>query len=144
MQNTIDFRYVNYSLMQAGKVFNPTKITADIASSQSIKLPKAINMEFSAQYTSPALSGVYVLKSFFYADAGFKKVFANKKLDARLSVTDLFNTIRYRGYSVYEGANVSYNHRGDNRRVNISFTYHLGGKLNAGKERRLEEEDRVQ
>ena len=60
-----------------------------------------------------------------------------------LTSTDLFNTIRYRGYSIYEGANTSYNHFGDNRRVNLSLTYHLGGELNSSRERRVEEADRV-
>ena len=143
MQHTADFRYLTYALLQGNEVFNPERFTVDLSSSHTFELPWQSKLEVAAHYTSPSLSGVYVLRPFFTVDGGWRKAFPQKNLDIRLSFTDLFNTIRYWGYSIYEGANVSYNHRGDNRRINLSLTWHLGGKANTGKSRKLEETERV-
>ncbi len=144
MQNTITLRYLTYAYLQNGAVFRPEKFTVDVSSVQTFSLPQGHALEVSAYYTSPSLDGVYLLKHYFTVDAGYRKAFLNEKLNLRLSVTDLFRTIHYWGYSIYDGANVSYNHTGDTRRVILSMTYHLGGKLKSGKERPLEEEKRVQ
>jgi len=143
IQNSMNLRYLTYSYFQNGATFRPEKFTVDLSSSHIFLLPKGHSLEVSANYTSPSLSGVYVLRPFFTIDAGYRKAFLNEKLNLRLSVTDLFRTIHYWGYSVYDGANISYDHTGDTRRVNISLAFHFGGKVKSVKQRQLEEEKRV-
>ncbi|MBC7922310.1 MAG: TonB-dependent receptor [Ferruginibacter sp.] len=143
MQNTLDLRYLTYDFRQGTNAFTPSRLTLDVMSTHTLQLPWNITMEVSVVYTSPSLNGVYVYRHYFTVDGGWKKSLAHKKLDARLSFTDLFNTIHYWGYSIYEGANIRYNHRGDNRRVNLSLTYRFGGQLTAVKARAVEEAGRV-
>ncbi len=143
IQNSVGLRYLTYALLQNGATFQPERVTVDLSSVHSWALPRGHSLELAAYYTSPSLDGVYVLRPYFTVDARYRKALMNNQLNLRLSVTDLFRTIRYWGYSTYEGANVSYNHFGDTRRVNISLSYHLGGKLKRGKQRELEEEKRV-
>jgi outer membrane receptor protein involved in Fe transport len=142
-QNALALRYVRADLSQDALSFRPRQANVDISTTHTLTLPAALRLEVAALYTSPSLGGITLFRTYFTVDAGLKRTFLNKKLDVRLAGTDLFNTIRYRGYSLYEGANTSYNHRGDNRRVNLSLTYHLGGELSSGRERRVEEADRV-
>ena len=142
-QNTVDLRYIRTDFSQGSAVFAPRKANVDLSTTHTLTLPGDVRLELAALYTSPSLAGIYIFRSYFTVDAGLKKTFLAKKLDVRLAGTDLLNTIHYWGYSIYEGANTSYNHRGDNRRVNLSLTYHLGGELSSGRERRVEEADRV-
>lgn len=143
MQNTLDLRYLTYDFRQGSTTFAPGRFTLDLVSAHTVKLPWQTTLELTGIYTSPALNGVYLYRHYLTVDGGLKRPLAQGKLDARLSFTDLFNTIHFWGASIYEGANIRYNHQGDNRRVNLSFTYHLGGKLTAVKARAVEEAGRV-
>ncbi len=142
-QSTLALRYVRADLSQDGIDFRPHQASVDVSTTHTLALPAHLQLEVAATYTSPALGGITIFRTYFALDAGLKRTFLNKKLDVRLTGTDLLRTVRYRGYSIYEGANTSYNHRGDTRRVNLSLTYHLGGELRAARERRADEADRV-
>jgi hypothetical protein len=139
MQNSIDAYYASYRYDQTN--FNVNRLVAGITTTQVFKLPNGIDAEVTAYYETPSISGSYILRHRFTADAGFKKTF--KKLDVRLACTDIFKTIHYWGYSVYSLTNISYNHVFDSRRVNINFLYHFGGKLSEVKRDKLEEEHRL-
>ena len=142
IQNTIDISYNTYQLQQAKTFFTAEQWTVDISSTQSFRLPHNHALELSVHYTSPALDGVYATRRYFVTDAGWKKSFFNKKLDAVIAVSDIFKTYRIWGYSLFDGANVSYNHTLDSRRLNISFTYRFGGSLKA-KSRQIQEQERL-
>ncbi len=142
-QSTLALRFVRADLSQGSISFRPRRANVDIATTHTLTLPADLRLEVAAFYTSPALGGITLFGTYFTMDAGLKRTFLNKRLDARLTGSDLLRTIRYRGYSLYEGANTSYSHQGDTRRVNLSLTYHLGGELHAARERRADEADRV-
>jgi hypothetical protein len=143
VQNVVDVQYVRLNFSKGPVVFKAHQATLDVSTTHTLKLPGEVRLELAAFYTSPSLAGINIFRTYFTVDAGLKKTFLAQKLDVRLAGTDLFNTIHYWGYSIYEGANTAYNHRGDNRRVNLSLTYHLGGELSSGRERQLEEAGRV-
>jgi len=142
ISNTADFYYQSYSTLLSNTVFTLHKLTADLSTINTFKLPGNFLLEAKANYTSPRLSGTYLLKYWFTTDVGLKKSFDHQKLDARLSVADVFHSIRYWAYNV-TNIEASYNHNRDTRRINFSMVYHLGGKLSAGKEHRLEEQNRL-
>jgi len=143
MQNTLNVSYVSYIVLIGTADFNAHKFIADINTVQNFKLPGKMNFELMAQYRSPILDGVYVNKYYFTVNGGAKRSFLDNKLDVKLSFTDLFKTVHFWGYSIYDGANVRYDHTPDSRRMNINFSYHFGGKLSAGSEHRLDEQDRL-
>lgn len=140
MQNTVDVFYTSYKYQEIN--FYVHKLAAEFTTTQTFKLPRNISLELTADYQTPTISGSYILNHWFTVDAGIKKSY--KKLDIKLACTDIFKTIHYWGYSAYKLTNLSYNHVADTRRVNISFLYHLGGKLAEVKREKLEEEKRVQ
>lgn len=142
-QNTLNLYYVRADLSQGTIAFRPHKANVDFSTIHTLTLPAGLRLELAASYTSPSLAGINIFRTYFTVDAGLKKTWLAGRLDTRLTGTDLLHTIHYWGYSIYEGANTRYNHRGDTRRVNLSLTYHLGGELSSGRERRVEEADRV-
>ncbi len=141
--NTVSLNYTHYPLQQLGGIKSAEKFAIDVISNHSLTLPKKVSGEVNFHYTSPTLNGVYIYRQFFSVDAGLKKTFAKRKIDVRASLSDIFRTIRYSGYSITNTANSWYNNLPDSRRLNVSLIYHLGGKLARGKTQRLEEQERL-
>lgn len=143
IQNTVDVSYLHYLYTAGKEIFAPKRVSVDVEMVHSFTLPKAFRAELTVHYTSPSLSGVYVLQPYFQTDAGVKKIFFKSKLSAGIVLNDVFKTDRYWGYSIYKATNVRYDHCIDSRRIKLSLSYHFGGKLSAGKERRLDEQERL-
>jgi len=144
VQNTVDVRYQRLRFRPDGRtLFNPSRLSVDLSVVQTVQLPWQLTLDVSTFYQSPMLNGSYLLRRYFGVQTGLKKSFFKQKLDAKLAVVDLLHTDHYWGYSIYEPVNIRYNHTGDTRRVNVSLTYRLGGKLSTGQSRRLEEASRI-
>lgn len=143
VQTTVDLIYISYLLSSGKEIFRPHKVNVDAQLAQTFSLPKGFAAELTSFYTSPGLSGIYILKTYFQTDAGLRKSFFKNKLDAVLSCKDIFRTNRYWAYSIYGPTNIRYDHRPDSRRINLALTYRIGGKLLAGKDKRLEEQERL-
>ncbi len=123
------------------------KITALWAASamlsQQFKLPAGFHAELSATWTSRELWGIYEKESIFFTDFGLKKSFMKGKLDVRFSFTDFLRTNRYRGRSLTDYTDYRYDDLPDTRRASLSVKYHFGGQIQAGRPRRIEEQDRL-
>lgn len=145
MQNTAEVSLLNYAYQIPGKdIFQAQALSVGLMNVQTITLPWNSSFELTTQYISPALSGMYRLRRFFGISGGWKKSFANKRGDLRLSFSDIFKTDRYWGYSVYKAVNVSYDHNTDSRRIILGISWKIGAKLNVRKTSKLEEQDRIQ
>ncbi|MEP6711727.1 MAG: outer membrane beta-barrel protein [Ferruginibacter sp.] len=143
VHTTVDLIYISYSLTSGKDIFLPHKVNIDVQLAQEFSLPKGFGFELTTFYTSPSLGGIYILRTYFQTDAAVRKTLFKNKLDAVLSCRDIFRTNRYWAYSIYGPTNIRYDHRPDSRRVNLALTCHIGGKLSAGKDRRLEEQKRL-
>ena len=62
-------------------------------------LPKAFSIELSGFYQSKAISGIVIIKPLGALDFGIKKKMPDKKGSFAFNVTNIFNTLRFRGYS---------------------------------------------
>ena len=143
LQSTINLSYMHYVYQQNGISFQPYQFSADVVINNSWLLPGNNSAEITARYISPSLSGIYRLKYYVNIDAGWKKSFFKNKLDVKVSVSDILKSNHFWGYSVYTATNVRYNHTYDSRRIKVNFIWHFGGKLSAGREHKLEEQDRL-
>lgn len=110
---------------------------------QQFRMPAGIQMELSVTWLSDELWGIYGKRSVFFADLGLRKSFAGNKFDVRFSFNDFLRTNRLRGRSLTDYTNYYYDDRPDTRRVSLSVKYHLGGSLQSGQARRIEEQDRL-
>ena len=144
VQSTVDVRYQRLRFRPEENVlFEPSRLSVDLTVAQTLQLPWRLTLDVTTFYQSPMLSGSYLLRRYFGVQTGLKKSFFQDKLDLKLAVVDLLRTDHYWGYSIYEPVNIRYDHTGDTRRANLSLTYRLGGKLQAGASRRLEEAGRI-
>lgn len=120
-----------------------SKWFATLSAQQQLKLPAGIKMDISTQCASAAIRGVYITRSYFYTDIGFKRSFFGGKLDAQLSFSDIFNTNVYSGVSQSDISNYYYRDKRDTRRTGFTLHYHFGSDLVKGNGKKTEEQERL-
>lgn len=143
VQQTANLYYQDFRYPLGDRFVNLQQAVVDLAMNNQFQMAKETRVEMNIHYTSPSPDGVYIVKQFFSVDAGVQQSLFDKKGTVRLSFTDLFRTTRYWGYLIDEAGQMRYDHRGDSRRINLALTYRIGGKLSAGKDRKLEEQQRL-
>lgn len=135
--------YMAYPVSQLTGDKTLSKWFATLSAQQQLMLPAGIKMDISTQCSSAALRGVYITRSYFYTDIGFKRSFFAGKLDAQLSFSDIFNTNMYSGVSQSDISNYYYKDKPDTRRVGIVLHYHFGSDLIKGGNKKTEEQERI-
>ncbi|MGI4727186.1 MAG: TonB-dependent receptor domain-containing protein [Janthinobacterium lividum] len=85
-----------------------------------------IKAELSGDYQSPLVYGVFNIKPQYGVDAGFSKTFLNKKLNAKFSVSDIFNTRTNNLSSNYTNTNINVYQKRDSRVALLTLTYNFG------------------
>ena len=97
-------RYVAYP--QNGDL---NKGTQDIifSSTQNFIISKTISAEISGHYESPTFYGISGIRANYAVNAGIGKQLFNNRGSLRLNASDIFNTLRDRGYTNYQNLNLS-------------------------------------
>lgn len=109
--------------------------------SNSFKILKDLSAEYSLNYTSPTVYGVYRNRSVFVMSAGLqKKLFAGKG-NLKLTVNDLFAGRQRRNSARFDNLDFSGRVRFDSRAANLSFTYGFGKKISPARKRQSGNED---
>jgi outer membrane receptor protein involved in Fe transport len=84
---------------------------------------KAELMEF---YQSKVVYGLFLVKPQYAVDAGISRAFADKKINLKLSVSDIFNIRRNDVNSVYQTNNIQIRQKNETRIARLTFTYNFG------------------
>jgi iron complex outermembrane receptor protein len=82
--------------------------------------------ELTANYQSPLTYSLYYVKAQYSADAGVSRSFSNKKLNVKLSMSDLFNTLRNDVTSNYQNNNLDIRQKRESRITRLTLTYNFG------------------
>ncbi|WP_419802040.1 TonB-dependent receptor domain-containing protein [Mucilaginibacter sp.] len=82
--------------------------------------------ELSGDYQSPLVYGVFNIRPQYAVDAGLSKTFLNKKLNAKFSVSDIFNTRTNNLSSNYTNTNINIYQKRDSRVALLTLTYNFG------------------
>lgn len=116
-------RYVSYSING-----NLNKGTQDIIfqSSQYFKISKTLSAEISGKYESSTFYGISQFRANYYVDAGVSKQLFNKRGSLKLSVSDIFNTLRDRSLTNYQNLNLSITDKRESQIARLTFTYRFG------------------
>ncbi|MGC4234815.1 MAG: outer membrane beta-barrel protein [Niabella sp.] len=110
---------------------------------QDISLPNDFKINIASYFFSSELRGIYITRPAGFVNSGIKKSLLKKKLEAQLTLSDVFNTNRYRASSQTNITNYYYNDKPYSRIIGLSLKYHLGGELIKSNDKRIEEQERL-
>lgn len=93
---------------------------------QSFILPKKWKAQVSSWGNIGTLDGIYKTSWLGSLDAGTSKLILKDKLNVRLSVTDIFNTQRWRQEVHFGNVNFNYNRKWESRTIRLQLTWKFG------------------
>lgn len=141
--NTASALYSGYHGTSGAGALNNKAFAAQLSSNYILKLSRQITAEATGFYVTPIASGIYKMSSVFKIDIGLSKKILQDRGSLKLSVTDIFNTLRSK-YTVenYQNVNASYNNKPETRFFNLVFNYKFGNQyVKAGRNRKTGVDD---
>jgi outer membrane receptor protein involved in Fe transport len=135
-QANLNLNYRSFQAEFLGARLDNRGFTANVYMSNRITLPKGLTAELSGWYQAPQVDGIFTGRSMYMADFGLSKTFLEKRATIRLNVSDVFNTGRWRGYTLYENMDLKVNSKWESRRVFVNFSYRFGNQNVKGPQRR--------
>lgn len=110
-----------------GKEININVKAWNIYSQHTFTLPKGIALEVSGFYNSPNIwGGTFKNEAMWGMDAGIKTKVLEGRGSLKLSVSDIFGSMRWRGVSNFGGLYMDAHGGWESQRLNVNFTYLLG------------------
>jgi len=82
--------------------------------------------ELTANYQSDLTYGLYDVKPRYSVDAGVSHSFDNKKFNVKLSMSDIFNTLRNDVNSNYQSTDLMITQKRESRITRLTLTYNFG------------------
>lgn len=112
----------------------------------SARLGKGWTAEVGGWYSSPSIwQGTFKTKSIWSLDAGVQKSMMKGKGNLKLSVSDIFQTMRWSGYSDFAGQILNSNGGWESRQFKANFTYRFGNiQVKAARQRKTSLDDESQ
>ena len=100
-----------------------------IYNQHTITLPLKFTVEISGFYNAPSVWGGTFLNSAFWGiDGGVQKRFWQDKATLKLSVSDIFKSMQWRGVSNFSGLYMDASGGWESRQLKLNFTYRFGHK----------------
>jgi len=87
---------------------------------------KGYKAELTGNYQSELTYGLFDVKPRYSIDAGVSHSFANKKANIKLSVADIFNTLRNDVTTNYQSTNLDITQKRESRITRLTFTWNFG------------------
>ena len=140
----------SYSLYKAdfgggNRVVNLDVFTVGLFIQNSFKLGKGFTAELSGFYNSPSIwQGSFKSKSIYNIDAGVQKTLFKGMGTVKVSVSDIFNSLKFRGDSDFSGQQNTFYGKPESRQFKISFNMRFGSTQVKGSRQRksaIEEEN---
>lgn len=141
-----------YTMYQAdfgsGRTVDLDVFAFNIYSQHTFKIKDELTAELSGWYSSPSIwQGTFESKQMWSLDAGIQKQILQKKGTFKISVSDIFQTLRWRGESNFAGQKVIASGGWESRQLKLNFTYRFGSNtIKSSRQRKTgteEENERV-
>ena len=109
----------------------------------SAKLGKGFTAELSGFYNSPSIwAGTFKSKELWSIDAGLQKSLWKSKANVKVSVSDVFHTLKWAGKSSFAGQYTSVNGNFESTQFKVNFTYRFGNnQVKAARQRKSGTDD---
>lgn len=124
--------FSNYSIYKADfgggdRKINLSAFNYAISMQQAFKLGKGYTAELNGMYNAPSIwQGTYKMKAMYTADAGLQKNLFKNKATLKITLTDIFNTMGWSGYTNFSGSYNKASGTYESRQLRTSFMYRFG------------------
>lgn len=130
--NTSNFVYVYKKATVGDLGFGQTRnegMSWQFNSTQSFKLPKKISIEASGNYEAASAYALGRGLPFWQLNTSVQKKFLKDKISVKLTYSDMFRSMRYRGESIFGNVLQRGSFRWDNRVLMLSLSYKFGKRM---------------
>ncbi|MEN0002578.1 MAG: TonB-dependent receptor [Bacteroidota bacterium] len=125
-----------------GRVVDVQAFTYSIYQQHTFDLPWALKAEVGGYYSGPGVwGGVFEYESSWSLDVGLQRKFMDNKLNARLSIRDIFFETGWDGVSEFAGLVTRGSGNWDSRSVSLSLSYNFGNQNVKSRKRKAGLED---
>lgn len=120
----------NYNILKAnfeGRPLSNKYYTYTFYADNTFTLPNDFSLNISGWYTGPNYwGGTFKMKPMGSLDIGVQKTFLNKKLTARLNLSDVFKTQAWYATSNFAGLYIDANGNWESRQLRMNLSYRFG------------------
>lgn len=143
--NTNAYRSLYKADFGPDKIIDVSIIAYNFYTQQTFAVTDGLSFELTAFYNSPNVwGGSFETDAIYSADIGMQKLLFKKRGNLKLSFTDIFETLKFKGISNFGGAYLDVRGRSETRQFRVNFTYRFGrNEIKAARQRKtgLEEEN---
>ena len=109
----------------------------------SAKLGKGFTAELSGFYNSPSIwGGTFKSIEMWGVDAGLQKTLFKNKANLKVSMSDIFHTLKFSGTSNFAGQYIRASGNWESQQFKVNFTYRFGNnQVKAARQRKTAAED---
>ncbi|NME72726.1 outer membrane beta-barrel family protein [Flammeovirga aprica] len=115
---------------------NLNQATAFFYMYNGFSLNKTMSIDLFGNYMSPFLSGTYFNAENYSLNLIIKKSFLNNKLNTRLYLTDILNSIRVRNESEFQDSYFDFYQKKNTRSIVLWLSYTINSKNKSSKKKR--------
>ena len=141
LQVSYPWQYKNYSLFTSistnyskykanfgtGRQVDLAAFGFNFFAQNSLKFKKTWTAELSGFYNAPTVyNGTFRGKAMFNVDGGLGKQLLKGRAIAKLSVSDIFYSMRFRATSDFAGQTMKFSYRQESRQLKLSLLYRFG------------------
>ena len=127
--NVNGFYSINKANFGAGRIINLNVFNTTIYTEHSLRLGKGWIGELTQYFVSPNIwQATLQSRSMWNLDAGLQKTLFKGNATAKVSVTDIFNTLHWTATSHFAGQYIKTTGGYESRQLKLYFTYRLGNK----------------
>lgn len=119
-----------------GRMYNNGQLAYNLKLTQNFLVAKKYKFELLSSYESPLVYSIYNVQHHLFFDAGVSRSFADKKVNLKFSVSDIFYTLRDNVSSHYATNDFEIRQRRDSRVARLTFTYNFGNNKIKGSNHR--------
>ncbi|MBC7571418.1 MAG: TonB-dependent receptor [Spirosoma sp.] len=141
--NVSAYHSANRANFGDGKTIGLAANVLSLYAQQTITLPGAWRLEVSGYYTSPSIwGGTFQNRRYWGSTVGLQRKVLRERGSVVLTVSDPFNSQRWRGISQFGGLYMDASGGYESRQVRLNVTYNFGSKqIKAARQRKTGLED---
>ena len=122
-------RLINNVNLGVNRISNLAVSSWSFYNQHTITLPQKFTFEVSGFYNSPSIwGGTFLNRPFWGVDAGVQKRLLKDKASLKVSVSDIFFSMQWRGVSNFAGLYMDASGGWESRQFKLNFSYRFGKK----------------